>query len=111
MRKLSFTCLTIVALTGSTSFAVTTQPVQPASVQPTEARQTTYVYDDGEDDDANASANEIKEMEQTSKPEPEAAAAPVDNADDTSDVVAGSSERFVQLQLLRFLQQLRLRSR
>jgi hypothetical protein len=82
MRKLSFTCLTLAALTGSTSLATAAQPVQPASVQPHGALQTTYVYDDGEDADvdSNASMNETREMEEGNR------TAPVDESEESAAV-------------------------
>ncbi len=83
MRQLALTYLTAAALASGTSFAVATQPVQPASVQPSQARQSAYVYDDGEDDVANAAANESKEMEQS--------AAPAEDADDAGSYSSGDS--------------------
>jgi hypothetical protein len=82
MRKLSFTCLTLAALTGSTSLATAAQPVQPASVQPQGAVQTTYVYDDGEDADvdSNASMNETREMEEGNR------TAPVEQSEESAAV-------------------------
>jgi hypothetical protein len=65
MPKLTLACLTAVAIVVSTSFAIAAQPAQPARVQPTQARPTAYVYDDGEDDDANAAANESTELEES----------------------------------------------
>ncbi len=86
MRKFLLAYLTVATTIGGTSFAVATQPVQPASVQPMGAQQVEYVYDDGEDyDNANAAANETKQMEQareSAEPAPEA---------ESSDPVLGSS--------------------
>ena len=95
MRKLTFICLTVAAHAAGTSFAVAIQPVQPASVVPAQARQVKYLageddVDDrrDEDDNANAAANETRQMEQAAEPTMEGGEPAVE-----SRVDAGGSAR------------------
>ena len=93
MRTLAFVCLTVATLSGGSSFAAGTVPVQPASVAPAGARQTTYVYDAGDEEEEEyyvPSEGFAKKMEQAVAPAP--ASAPAEPANDTS--VEGADDSF-----------------
>ena len=98
MRTFSFVCLTVAILACSKSFAADMVPVQPDSFASGVARQTTYVYDDGENDEEKyyvPSAEMLKKKELAAAAAPTAEAPPVITPaplEPSGDAPAGSGE-------------------